>query len=318
MKQAVWMVLAGVALTGCAGSGNSFMDSLRIMSGKSVVFVEPITAKQVAPYRQVLLTGSGNGGSELLATLEQQMHDTKVNGMPYYNQILRSGKKGSGWMQLDASVIQWQVNPGVVTESRSKCLNNKMVCTGSQGVSYNVTCNVLTATVTARLRVSDAATDSLLGSKNLTESRSSKTCTGEGGTLSTPQALLQETIDGLVPRLLADFVPKQVKRPLDLKQDDPVLAPESRAQFTHAYQQAAAGDIVTAGEIYQRLLKAGNDKNANVLFNAAFVEHAQGHFAAADKLYQQAAQLPQPPDELQKYATEAHNWVMTGVANALR
>lgn len=258
------------------------------------------------------------GGNELLATLEQTLHDTKVNGLPYYDQIQRGSKKASGWLQLDASVSQWQVTTGWVVESRSKCLNNKMVCTGSQGVSYNVNCNVRTATVTARLRVTDAAADTLLGSKNITESRVSKSCVGEGGGLSTPQALLQDTVDGLVPRLLADFVPKLVKRPLDLKQEDPALAPEHKEQFAFAYQQAEAGDMAAASEIYQRLLTQGYGKNANVLFNAGFAEHALGRFAAADKLYQQAAAQPQPPVELQKYAAEARNWVLRGISNAVR
>lgn len=318
MKQAVWMILAGVTLTGCASNGNSFMDQLRILSGKSATFVEPVAVKQVVPYRKVQLSGSGEGGNELLATLEQTLHDTRVNGLPYYDQIQRGSKKASGWLQLDASVSQWQVTTGWVVESRSKCLNNKMVCTGSQGVSYNVNCNVRTATVTARLRVTDAAADTLLGSKNITESRVSKSCVGEGGGLSTPQALLQDTVDGLVPRLLADFVPKLVKRPLDLKQEDPALAPEHKEQFAFAYQQAAAGDMAAASEIYQRLLTQGYGKNANVLFNAGFAEHALGRFAAADKLYQQAAAQPQPPVELQKYAAEARNWVLRGISNAVR
>jgi tetratricopeptide (TPR) repeat protein len=316
------MVLAAVlALTGCA----NVTDTLRVLTGSSMEFVEPMDQAEMTGYRLVHVQAAQKGRSAenaMASAIQSSLAGTLVNGVNYYQQV--SGGNDSSvprderWAILKVAVSQAEVTNNQGQEERVECPKKKIACKRSEAVRiYMVNCRSRKATIAANLSGFNARSNAALFSTDKRESVESKICYGDEGSLASEESVLKEALGKVSAQFVAGITPKLKKRPNELVEEDKSLSASDNAKLKQAYRFAAIGSPGEAIRMYSEMIQAGQSNGA-VLFNAGFSEHARGNFAAAYGYYQRAASQPGAPQALTRYMTEAGEWVSRGMTVAIR
>jgi len=322
-KSSLHRVMLAVALSSVISISHAgFFDNLRMaLGGGSIIFIEPPTSQDMVNYRYLVLQPTPPKTSDpLLPILETSLTGLRINQAVYFKQITATlppteALKEQKWAVIDVSTGQWATNETAGNETRTQCPKGKFACKDSEAAHYSVSCRTRTATVSAKLVIRDAVTKATLVSDVASGNAESKVCQDSSGSLDAPEAVLGRAASAVVSKLVAKFTPATKKQPLELVEDDSSL-PEASEQLKQAYRLAAGGNIQTALKIYNKLI-AENKSNGAVLFNAAYCEHAQGHYKTALELYKKAKDAPNAPKEIiEKLQLSASDLVAAGIDSA--
>jgi hypothetical protein len=326
MKQKILLIEAmlAIVLFGAATSSHAgFFDNLRMaMGSESILFVGPSAAPNMAPYRNLLLqSASPNMPNPLLPVIESKLTGLRVNQNVYFAEVARTlpppaVMRKKKWALVDVSTNQWVVSNTDGYENRTQCPKGKFACKDATAAHYAVFCRTRKASVSARLLVRDALSRATLVSDGASSQVESKVCNDVGGNLDEPEMLLGRAADAVAGQLVAKFAPSVTKQPLELLDSD-AAQPELGEQLKQAYRLAAGGNIPAALNIYNKVI-AEHAPNGTVLFNAAYCQHAQGHYKLALDLYQQAKAAPNAPNDLiAKYQVSVSDYVAAGINSAV-
>lgn len=307
-----------VANTAYAG----LFDSVRMaLSGKSVAFIDPPAVQEMVNYRYIgLVSAPGKSTDPMIPVLEARMTELAVNQNPYFRQV-RVGApsaaetKDQKWAVIEVSTGVWASNETSGNETRTQCPKGKFFCKDNEAAHTNVSCRTRTANVGVKITIRDAITQNILVSDSASNTAESKVCQDVGGTLDTPETLLGKAAGAVASQLMVKYTPAVKKQPMELIEEDSSL-PEASEQMKQAYRLASNGNLQTALKVYNKLIADGKSNGA-VLFNAAFCEHAQGHYKTAVELYKKAKGSPKAPTDLiEKFMAPASDYVATGIDSA--
>jgi tetratricopeptide (TPR) repeat protein len=310
-----------LALGGCA----NVTDTLRVLTGSAVEFVEPMDQAEMSGYRNIRIqAGQKNRGAEaaMASAMQAALAGKLVNGATYYQQVSvgndPSAPRDESWALLKVTVSQAEVVNNQGQEERVDCPKKKLVCKRSEAERiYMVNCRTRTATVAANVAGFNARSNAALFSTDKRDSVQSKVCYGDNATLASEESVLKEALDNVTTQFVTGITPKLTKRPNDLVEEEKSLSASDNAKLKQAYRFAATGSPGEAIRMYEEMIQGGQNNGA-VLFNAGFVEHARGNFAKAQAYYQRASMQPGAPQVLTRYMAEATAWVSRGMTVAVR
>lgn len=282
--------------------------------GKSTTFVEPPSNLALMKYDGIVLSAEGPGqASMLLEHIAAKLTSVKIADNMVFN-IYHSGEQVPNVpnIRIMVSANGWDVTESTGYENRTQCPKGKIVCGSDKAYHYTVSCRTRTATAAGRLTASNKEGGAIFSKReNLT--RSSKVCSGEGGGLEEPDALLSRAANDLAESLIGEFTPHNVKKPLDLVEETKDLDDATNEKMKQAYRLAAGNDIQSALAIYKSIFDRGVINSA-LYFNAGLCEQALGNFQNADSLYAMAVSSGNTPeDEIKKYRTQISDWLAKGV-----
>ena len=317
MKRIISIGLSALCATTFAHAG--LFDGLRMLTGGSVQFVMPADSLQLAGFRTVATSAKSPAAQGLQGNVEQLLTDAKVGGTPLFKQVLRADQTldlKEPFATLELTVEQGAVNEQAFTETRTQCLNNKLVCKNDQARHYQVSCQSRIATARGSLVAVDGLKHSQLTTRSGSVQTTSQVCADGGGSLEDAATLSGRAMAQLAQKLVGDFLPKYEKRPIDLVESDDAADPAVNANLKQAYRLASGGDLPTALRVYQSITNGGYSSGV-VLFDTAFCFHAMGKFAAAKEAYAQAAAASKPSSDFSKLKLEVDDWIARGVTSVI-
>jgi hypothetical protein len=299
-----------------------FFDNIRMaLGGTSIIFIEPPSSQEMVNYRQLVLQlNPSKPADPLISILETKLTNLRINQAVYFKQVTFTPPpmdvlKEQKWALVEISTNQWITNESSGNETRTQCPKGKIVCKDSDAAHFTVSCRTRAALVSAKISIKDTLSKATLVTDVASDKEESKICQGEGGNLEAPESLLGKAADAVANKLMVKFIPTSKKQASELIEDDSSL-PDSSAKLKQAYRLAASGNIQTALKIYNQLI-AGGISNGVVLFNAAYCEHAQGHYKNALELYKKALSAPNAPsDTIEKLQIIASDFVAAGIDSA--
>ncbi|MHA7833734.1 MAG: hypothetical protein ACX94A_04535 [Algiphilus sp.] len=280
-------------LSGCAAMGDMVVaarDSMRVMFGGDVPFVEPPADATLLGERHVELVPLGDNAVVLASVMKEDYFNLTVSGRPYF-QISPSNPDG---LRVEVDIDELFDAQRRIRESRIRCPGDDFVevCDEDEGYRYSVSCIVTEVVAAGSMKVSRNATGERLVERSKRAQESDKFCEGDGGSPASLTSLRDAAVRSLAANLVSDLVPSVQSKPVDVVRALKDLSAQENAMLEAAYEKVEQGSLLQALGMYEQI-RDGGVVHSGLAFNIAFVNHALGNYAVALNGYEQALALPE-------------------------
>ncbi|MBV1919959.1 MAG: tetratricopeptide repeat protein [Pseudomonadales bacterium] len=317
--QTLLLTLAIFSLAGCTGL-EYLSNKMRMMVGKSIVFVEPPKATELATINSLIVSPSNTSSAKISNEVRRNLVSTKIGNQSYFKRVVtdeRDEVRSSdlNWANIAISSDQPNIHESSSSEDRFRCPGKGTIrtCSSDEAQHYSVSCQTRFANASATITAKDSATSNILFTRTISGEKKSKICSDTGGNMASSESLKQALTIMLARDLIQDVIPTVVERPLDLIDDEGSLSEQEKSLLSITYNMAGEGQIEKALENYTKML-ASHPSNATLLFNAGYCEQALGNFEKANTLYTQASKNSPTLSILAKYHNETKSWLAKGVS----
>ena len=153
--------------------------------------------------------------------------------------------------------------------------------------TYEVDCERRTANVTAAIRIVNIETGAIIGSKSSHKKQEKKHCRGEGGSLDTPEVLVDKCLSQIANELVDYFAPCFEYQKLKFAK---IKAKDFKHQQEIAKKALEAYDLDTAYLQYAAIVEQ-DPYNHAANFNLGALHEAVGNYRQAQEKYNLAYKL---------------------------
>lgn len=296
-----------VIMSGCAS-----LQMLNPFANK-VSFVEPPKVKTLASFDEVMIDNSQS--TELSKLLRKQLKKSSAGGEPYFSKVgaFQEGKSNESIAVIMPIIKNRQSNDTSSIEERFVCPGKKMVrtCSSDKARYYNVKCVMRTARMEAGLKIS--ANGNLIDEHFSSAETSEKLCSDVQGSLPTNENMYSKLEKQLSGKLLTNLLPQHKERLSSLIDEIEILGDKEVTMLNSAVSNAVDGNLLLAKKSYIEMIQ--RYPNVDELnFNLAFIEHALGNYAEAEKYYSLVASNESIDlEELTQLKAEVNSWLASGV-----
>ncbi len=297
--------LTVVGLSGCA----NISDRLRVAFGGGTVFVQPPADPTLRALHQVAVTSDGSPASTEVATVVNgDLQRIAIDQKPYFTV---NSKQPALTLNVTQANVSVQTNPS--SEIRVVCPNHKLVCHDDQAEHYRVNCLTRQATASASIGATRPSDHAVLFQHAATASTSSEVCSDTGGQLPQAGAMLGQAIEQLEYKLIGAYLPRLVKKPIDVDTSIDGASDATNDQLAQAAALLRAGNVSGARAIYQALLPLDAQSNGAISFDVGYCDEALGAYAQAMHDFAHAQSLGAADHTpVAKYMSEDAKWVALG------
>ncbi len=299
------LALTVVALSGCA----NITDRLRVAFGGGVEFVQPPSDPTLHGLRAVKMTSDGSSAStEVASAISGDLQRIVIDQKPYFTLT-----PDHATLELDVAQANVSVQTTPTTELRVVCPNHKVVCHDNEAAHYRVNCLSRQATASATLSAERLPLNKLLFRHAATATTQAEVCTDTGGQLPQPDAMLGQAIEQLNDKLLGAYLPRLVKKPIDVNTSIDGASDATNNQLTQAATYLKNGNVSAARAIYQALLPLDAQSKGQISFDIGYCDEAQGAYSKAMQAYTRAQALGAADHTpLASYMAETEKWIALG------
>ncbi len=299
------LALTVVALSGCA----NITDRLRVAFGGGVEFVQPPSDPTLHGLRAVRVTADGNPAStEVASAISGDLQRIAIDQKPYFTLT-----PDHATLELDVAQANLSVQTTPTSELRVVCRNHKIVCHDDQAEHYRVNCLSRQATASAALSGERRPLNKLLFRHATTATTQAEVCADTGGQLPQPGAMLGQAIEQLDFKMLGAYLPRLVKKPIDVNTSLDGASDATNDQLAQAATYLKDGNVSAARAIYQALLPLDAQSKGQISFDIGYCDEAQGAYAEAMQAYTRAQALGAADHTpLARYMAETEQWVTLG------
>lgn len=315
MKKLYLFFFIAVLLTGCA----THKATVKVLAAPKIT--------EAARYESIAVTTfQGYAGDSFSRDLESELVNAKVYDKPVYRSVYRTNStlsrnmasgdfeqvvrtiaaKNNSQAILAGEVVRSDYNDQNSTETRFICDKRQkangvlaqMFAPCESGRDTKVNCTNRTGTYTVAFRLIDTQNKRLVTSQTVSDSSTSKACSGDNDKLQSAEQLIASSKSKVLNQIRELLIPRQVQMDLELMTgDDLIQSSSNKERLDGALNFANEGRFDRACEIF-RDLQTQEAKSIAIQYNIGICAEADDDPRSALEVYKKLDRQLTSPNKM--------------------